>query len=436
MLASRITAPKDKNMASSIPVAQNIPDIDGDSALNVSSSAGQGFLFQTCQAVVAWLPVLLAAISGLCAWLYGLKPQWRETKITNAPVAAYRSRRGPSKRDWTTLDFSKTPPIAADHDWATTEERPYRPWHDGPHYVTMGIQKSALDDWVEIDKTYLARYNYKRYLYATHLEETIAFLPCSVEPAHEALTYLVDFLPRRYPAMFEATAVGIRNKVTGDDWDLRCDSATWDAYTPLQVMGLLTTEDWFIMRTDDDDNKTTRLVAGANCFPAGWKLRERMGHSLWEIHAGKVPLYEKNLAKSMDRFFLRLRADQAYMRFNYAVDVDKELFHIHSHHNLTAEEQAARSGSGPVTLEQLHLRVERQVLQRLPRTGAIAFSIRTYVTPITTVTRDRVWAKALRTNVNSYSPQVAQYKNKALWEKVLAEHLDEVIGPEDGDMEG
>lgn len=141
-------------------------------------------------------------------------------------------------------------------------------------------------------------------------------------------------------------------------------------------------------------------------------------------------MYEQKLSKSMDRFFLRLRADKPYMRFNYAIDNDPELFHIHSHHNLTAE-----SSSHPLTLDELFLRVERQFLQRLPRSRAIAFSIRTYVTPIRMVTKDKAIAKALKTSVGSYSPQVSAYKNKPLWGDILAAHLEELLEVEGNEKE-
>ena len=133
-------------------------------------------------------------------------------------------------------------------------------------------------------------------------------------------------------------------------------------------------------------------------------------------------MYEQNLSKAMDRFFLRLRADKPFMRFNYAVDISPELFHIHSHHNLTAE-----TLERPLTIDQLYLRVERQYLQRLPKTGAIAFSIRTYITPITEVTKDKDIALALQTSVGSYSPEVSKYKNKHLWDNVLSDHLRELL---------
>lgn len=135
-----------------------------------------------------------------------------------------------------------------------------------------------------------------------------------------------------------------------------------------------------------------------------------------------MPHYEEKLAVSMDRFFQRLRVDSPVQRFNFAIDSSPELFHIDSHHNLTPDP------AHPVQLDDLFLRVERQFLQRLPRTRGIVFSIRTYVTPIREVTRDRDVAVALRANVDSLGPLMATYKNKPLWQDVLAAHLDEVVG--------
>ena len=125
----------------------------------------------------------------------------------------------------------------------------------------------TLDDWVEFDNQYLDRYRYKKKLFTEHPHDTLQFRPGSDGPSFEALYLLVEHLVRRYPAMFVIAPGGIRNVVADETWDLRRESNLWKTYHPLQVMGLLTTEDWFIMQTDDDQQ--TRLKAGANCFP-GW----------------------------------------------------------------------------------------------------------------------------------------------------------------------
>ena len=131
----------------------------------------------------------------------------------------------------------------------------------------MGIKRTCLEDWVEIDYKYLERHKYKVQLFRQHPEKIIQHLPGSEEASFEALYLLVDMLPRRYPSMFQATETGIKNLVTNDNWDLRRESPVWNNHHPLQVMGLLSTEDWFIMQPDQEDPSITRLRAGANCFP-------------------------------------------------------------------------------------------------------------------------------------------------------------------------
>jgi hypothetical protein len=166
----------------------------------------------------------------------------------------------------TILDFANTKPISPSFNYADVPARQYRPWHNGPHHVTMGIKRMELDDWVEIDSSYLPRYQEKRNLFRDHPADTLCSRPGSEKACHEALSYLVDFLPRRYPTMFQKTNSGIRNLVTGDDWDLTPSSHIWETQHPLLIMGLLTTEDWLIMQTDADQ-QTTRLTAGSVSFP-------------------------------------------------------------------------------------------------------------------------------------------------------------------------
>ncbi|KAI4728836.1 hypothetical protein E4T49_03264 [Aureobasidium sp. EXF-10728] len=289
--------------------------------------------------------------------------------------------------------------------------------------VVSGLKNMQVQDWIEIDDTYLEKYHLKKSLYQEHRDEVLAVQPGCEDALFESVHYLKEVLCRGYPQMFKLQSPDvIENCVTGDVWDLARNAETWNTCHPLEVMGLLATEDFFILQTDPDTGVSTLKAAGS-CFPAGFKIEERVGCSLWEIHAGKVPRYEQNLAKSMDRFFQRLRVDSPIQRFNYAIDDSGELFHRHSHHNLGDTGSISKPQLGD-----LHLRIERQALQRLPESRDLLFSIRTYVTPIHEVTKDADIARALRTSVNSYGEDVARYKNKALWDDVLQEHIASVLG--------
>ena len=121
----------------------------------------------------------------------------------------------------------------------------------------------------------------------------------------------------------------------------------------------------------------------------------------------------------MDRFFAKMPVDGPVQRFNYAIDKSPELWHIESHHHLEPDPN--------LRIEDLYLRVERQVLRRLPVSKAMIFSIRTYVTPLVKVTQNLEIAHALRTNIQTYSPEVASYKNRQVWNDLVMAHLDEML---------
>lgn len=125
------------------------------------------------------------------------------------------------------------------------------------------------ESWIELDKTYLSRLDYKRQLFSQHRDETVAFLQGSEEASFEALGMLVDFLPRRYPSMFEGTLHGVKNLATGEDFDLRKSSKIWveKRMHPLEVMSLLSTEDWVVMQKNPEGGDEYHLRAGAVCFP-------------------------------------------------------------------------------------------------------------------------------------------------------------------------
>ena len=121
----------------------------------------------------------------------------------------------------------------------------------------------------------------------------------------------------------------------------------------------------------------------------------------------------------MDRFFAKMSGKDSVQRFNYAIDKSAELWHTQSHHHLEHDPD--------LRVEDLYVRVERQVLRRLPLSRAMIFSIRTYVTPLVKITQNSTVAHALRVDIDTYPAEVASYKNKQVWARLVAEHLDEVL---------
>jgi hypothetical protein len=85
----------------------------------------------------------------------------------------------------------------------------------------------------------------------------------------------------------------------------------------------------------------------------------------------------------------------------------------------------ATANSNGLQIEDLHFRSERQTLRRLPRSGAILFTIRTYFEPITTIAREPHVPGRLAEAIRNWDETVSKYKGKSHWESILLPYLDE-----------
>lgn len=116
-----------------------------------------------------------------------------------------------------------------------------------------------------------------------------------------------------------------------------------------------------------DERGDFRLRGGALCFPTGWALEEKMGHSLDFIH-GVVPGLNAALAPPIRQFLSKLKPGVAFLRDNWGIAATDEL-NLHPARTMAPP-------APPVALDRLWLRVEHQALVALPESRGIVFGIR------------------------------------------------------------
>src|SRR5687767_5130918 len=116
-----------------------------------------------------------------------------------------------------------------------------------------------------------------------------------------------------------------------------------------------------------DPNGQFRLRGGALCFPTGWALREKLGHTMDFIH-GVVPGLNLALGGPIHQFLSRLKPGTAFLRDNWGVAATREL-NLHPARKIPAPDL-------PTALDRLWLRVEHQALMALPESRGIVFGIR------------------------------------------------------------
>lgn len=150
-----------------------------------------------------------------------------------------------------------------------------------------------------------------------------------------------------------------------------------------------------------DEQGAFRLRGGAICFPTGWGLEEKVGHTLDFIH-GVVPGLNRVLGSPIQQFLAKLKPGTAFLRHNWGLAASDEL-------NLHPARRIAPPRA-PVRLEELWLRVEHQALIALPQTGGVAFGIRIALHRMDEVAKTPA-ARGLARALETMPTEVADYKN-------------------------
>jgi len=157
-----------------------------------------------------------------------------------------------------------------------------------------------------------------------------------------------------------------------------------------------------------------RLRGGALCFPTGWALEEKLGHTLDFIH-GVVPGLNAALGPPIQQFLTRLKPGAAFLRANWGLAATDAL-------NLHPARRVPPPAL-PVALARLWLRVEHQALCALPRTGGIVFGIRVALHRLDDVARDPAVAAGLARALVSMPDALAAYKGLAAIRAGLVKQL-------------
>ncbi len=169
---------------------------------------------------------------------------------------------------------------------------------------------------------------------------------------------------------------------------------------PLEEAGRLVPEDFCVHLPDPSTGQLT-LVAGCVCFPNRWSLTEKLGHPVTAIHV-PVPRYEPQLARPVERFLAALTEGRILERTNWSVVQTGALF---------APLQAAeRRPDWEGTSTDPWLRLERSTFRRLPRSGAVVFTIRTLTAPLEILDGDPPAAIVLAKAIGELPDEVARYK--------------------------
>jgi hypothetical protein len=168
-----------------------------------------------------------------------------------------------------------------------------------------------------------------------------------------------------------------------------------DGLHPLDAAGRLVQEDLCLLVERDG---APHLDAASLCFPSYWRLTDKLGRPMAEVHH-PVAHYAEELAAKVDRFVGRLPPDRPVWRRNWSIHDDPTYF--------LPDPTPRREVAPP---EGLWLRSERQTLRRLRTPGTVLFTIRTQQVPLAALAARPDVARRMADAIAAWTPELVAYK--------------------------
>ena len=236
----------------------------------------------------------------------------------------------------------------------------HTPYDGSSQPFTIGLKPLEPAAWLDVDAHYGPYLAEKQRLYAERSDDVFAAEADTFEAQQEVADLVAAHMAAHFPHMGPP--------------------AFDPADPPLKAASLSIQEDLVLMRKGEDG---WRLAAASLCFPSSWSLAEKFGRPLADIHE-PVPRFGRDTrnAELIERMFDKLQG-QIVLRWNWSLQNNPALYHP-----LSKTERGFRANESPTRFSELDpassafIRVERQTLRKLPRSGDILFTIRIFLDPM------------------------------------------------------
>ncbi|MDX1962392.1 MAG: DUF3445 domain-containing protein [Pirellulales bacterium] len=150
-----------------------------------------------------------------------------------------------------------------------------------------------------------------------------------------------------------------------------------------------------------DDKGDHRLIGGVVCFPSSWALRDKLQRTMSETHH-PVPGLNAELDSKIETFFARMSPGVAWLRENAGYSRVPDL-------NQHPDRPRPPLGK-TVVVDEFWIRLEHQLLLKLPISRSILFAIRMEVVPLRRVLESPATAAGLARLLETMPYAPAEYK--------------------------
>lgn len=167
-----------------------------------------------------------------------------------------------------------------------------------------------------------------------------------------------------------------------------------------------------------------RVVGGIVCFPSSWALADKLGLPMADVHE-PVPGLNEALARQVDRFLDKLSPGDFWTRENWSLSRTPAR---NQHTSLQGPPHIWPRLDEATPLSEVWIRLEHQILLRLPESDAVLFGIRIESPPLTDLLEQPLAAGRFARILSTMNDDAARYKNFAALRPRMVAALTEAAG--------
>ncbi len=289
------------------------------------------------------------------------------------------------------------------------------------HGEGTGAAGSVFEHAIDVDEHYVAECEDRRITLEQDPERYTA-LPHMMDAQWDMVELMMDSLSQDYPEHFQLSKDGDNwhwvNKPLGIDQHFVFGDEGTLPMQPFEYISRQVQGDWIVLDQRDDD-----LFAdlGMVTAQADWSMAFDAGMSFKEWH-GPVP--QANEIGIFDRalkYLLHLQYGSPVRRLNWTMTINPRLDTSPENFPLWGPDNASVTPEN--VGDKVHLRVELQALFRLPRSNAIAFSVRGYLISLNDLITYPRWGKRLHRVLKQLHPDLSEYKGLDLYRQTVIDFL-------------
>ena len=251
--------------------------------------------------------------------------------------------------------------------------------------------------------------------------------------SRQTFLLVLNFLLKKHPNLFTLTGTNhdgfVTNKLTNQTFDIK-------SFEPLDLCSRLTNDDFNIVRKVDG---YYRLIASTTLLPAAWKLEDKIGYKISDLH-GPVPLWEEKLAKRVYNAFDDIinKTRDTHSRDNMFVQMSSNLFTREPHEIYWPVDANLIGKPGGFAFEDMYLRREYQSFCRIPApssdldSNSLVFTVHTAIDRMVDLSDSDLikfhqavtkWPdKAIIDG--TAEPGIASYKGRDCWGPVVNKYME------------